>query len=51
MFAIIAAVLFFLAAFGVALSGVNLVWAGLGFLALHFAFGVGIPIPAYRRTP
>lgn len=49
MFAIIAAILFALAAFGVALGSVNLVWLGLAFLALHFAYEIALPIPARRR--
>lgn len=49
MFAIVAAVLFALAAFGVALGSVNLVWLGLAFLALHFAYEIALPLPPARR--
>jgi hypothetical protein len=37
MFAVIAAVLIFLAAVGVSADAVNLFYLGLAFLALHFA--------------
>lgn len=38
MFALVAAIIWFLAAFGVKMSGVDLVVLGLAFLGLHFAF-------------
>lgn len=49
MFALVAAVIWFLAAFGVALGHVNMLLLGLAFLALHFAFAIGIPLPSWRR--
>lgn len=47
MFAIVAAVFFFLAAFKVTISDVNLVYLALAFLALHFAWDIALPV--YRR--
>lgn len=44
MFALIAAVIFFLAAFKVALGSVDLLFLGLAFLALQFAWPVGLPV-------
>jgi hypothetical protein len=44
IFALIAAVLFFLRAFGIELGSVDLMLLGLGFLALHFAYAWSIPI-------
>lgn len=41
MFALIAAIIWFLAAFHVALSTVDMLLLGLAFLGLHFAFGSG----------
>jgi hypothetical protein len=49
MFAVVAAILFALAAFGVVVGSINLVWLGLAFLALHFAYEISLPIGAYRR--
>jgi hypothetical protein len=50
MFALIAAIIWFLAAFGVHIGSVNLLLLGLGFLGLHFAFGVVLPLaPATWR--
>jgi len=49
MFALIAAILIGLHAFGVSLGDVNIFYLGLAFWALHFAFGIGIPYP--RREP
>ncbi len=43
MLAIVAAVCFALAAFGVDPSGVDLLLLGLAFLAGHFAWPVGVP--------
>lgn len=50
MFALIAAIIWFLAAFGVHLGSVSLLMLGLGFLALHFAWAVGLPTP-WNRQP
>lgn len=47
MFAILAAVIFFLQLIGLALGPINLTTLGLLFVALHLAIGVGIP--ALRR--
>ena len=49
MFALIAAIIWFLAAFGVHLGSVSLLLLGLAFLALHFAFPVGLPTPWSRQ--
>lgn len=50
MFAIAAAVFFFLAAFGVSLGSLNLVWFGLGLLALHFGYEIALPaVRTYHR--
>lgn len=46
MFALIAAIIWFLAAFGVGLGTVNMLLLGLAFLALQFAFGWGLPVGA-----
>lgn len=46
MFALIAAIIWFLAAFGVGLGSINMMLFGLAFLALHFAFGWGFAVPA-----
>lgn len=53
MFALIAAIILFLAAFGVGIGGINLVWLALAFWALHFAWSVALPFPAapWRRNP
>lgn len=48
MFALIAAIIWFLAAFGVTINGVNLLYLGLAFLALEFAFEWR-PWPGWRR--
>jgi len=50
MFALIAAIIWFLAAFGLHLGGLNLPLFGLAFFALHFAFTVGLPVP-WNRQP
>lgn len=44
MFALIAAIIWFLAALGVHLGSINLLLFGLAFLALHFAFGTVLPL-------
>ena len=44
MFALIAAIIWFLAAFGVHIGSVSLLMLGLAFLALHFAFGTVLPL-------
>lgn len=49
MFALIAAVIWFLAAFGVHIGSVSLLLLGLAFLALHFAWSIGLPLPARRE--
>ena len=46
MFALIAAIIWFLAAFGVHLGSINLLLLGLAFLGLHFAFAWGLPVAA-----
>lgn len=46
MFALIAAIIWFLAAFGVHLGSINLLLFGLAFLALRFAFSWGLPVAA-----
>lgn len=52
MFALIAAIVWFLAAFGVHLGPINMPLFGLAFLGLHFAFGWGLPMPApWHRQP
>jgi hypothetical protein len=52
MFALIAAIIWFLAAFGVKLAAINMLMLGLAFLGLHFAFGWGLPITApWNRQP
>lgn len=48
MFALVASIIFFLAAFGVHLGSVSLLMLGLAFLALHFAWAIGLPLPARR---
>lgn len=49
MFALIAAIIWFLAAFGLHLGSLNLLVFGLAFLALHFAFGPLLPMPWHRQ--
>jgi len=50
MFALVAAIIWFLAAFGVGLGPINMTLFGLAFLALHFAFGWGFSIaPPWSR--
>ena len=50
MLALIAAIVWFLAAFGVGLGSVNMLVFGLAFLGLHFAFGWGLSVSApWRR--
>lgn len=51
MFALIAAIVWFLAAFGVQVASINLLLFGLAFLALHFAFGTLLPMPWHRQQP
>ncbi|WP_198543543.1 hypothetical protein [Pseudofrankia sp. BMG5.36] len=43
MLALVAALCFLLAAFGVDSDDINLVWLGLAFLAGHFAFPITSP--------
>jgi hypothetical protein len=49
MFALIAAIIWFLAAFGVHIGSVNLLLLGLAFLGLHFAWAIGLPTPWSRQ--
>lgn len=49
MFALVAAIIWVLAAFGVGLGSVNMLMLGLAFLALHFAWSIGLPLPARRE--
>lgn len=51
MFALIAAIIWFLAAFGVHVGSVSLLLLGLAFLALHFAWAVALPTPWNRQQP
>lgn len=51
MFALIAAIIWFLAAFGVDIGSIDLFLLGLGFLGLHLAFSWGIPVAFTRRPP
>jgi len=52
MFALIAAIIWFLAALGVGLGSINMLLFGLAFLGLHFAFSWGLPVPApWNRQP
>lgn len=52
MFALVAAIIWFLAAFGVHLGSINLLLLGLAFLGLHFAWSFALPAPAsWRREP
>lgn len=52
MFALIAAIIWFLAAFHVGLGSVDMLLLGLGFLGLQLAFGIGLPVPmTWRRQP
>jgi hypothetical protein len=52
MFALVAAIIWFLAALGVGLGSINMLLFGLAFLGLHFAFGWGLPVPApWNRQP
>ena len=50
MFALIAAIILFLTAFGVLHGGVNWLLLALAFWALHFAFS-WTPWTAYQRRP
>lgn len=49
MFALVAALMFFLYGFGVRLGDVSLVWLGVGFLALHLAWDVALPVSRFTR--
>jgi hypothetical protein len=49
VFALIAAIIWFLAAFHVGLGTVDMLLLGLAFLGLHFAFGTVIAMPTLRR--
>lgn len=52
MFALAAAIIWFLAAFGVSFGRISPMFFGLAFLALHLCFSVGLPMPAgWRRQP
>jgi hypothetical protein len=50
MFALIAAVIFVLAAFNVKLGSVNLVYLALAFWALHHALLIALPLGRTRTT-
>ena len=50
MWAVAAAVMFFLYAFGVHPDSVSLVWLGVGFLALHMAWNIALPTGVTRIT-
>lgn len=49
LFAILAAAVWLLAAFGVALGSVNMLLLGLALLGVHFAFEFVIPLGGRRR--
>lgn len=49
IFALIAAILWFLGAFGVRLGSIDIMMLALGFLALHFAYAFVVPIGGHRR--
>lgn len=50
MFALIAAILWFLVAIGIDAGALSLVWLGAAFLALHFATDWALPLPgSWRR--
>lgn len=52
MFALVAAIIWFFAAFRVGLGPIDMLLFGLAFLALHFAFGWGLPVSAlWNRQP
>lgn len=55
MFALIAAIIFFLHGFSILDNSAEVNWlvVGLAFWALHFAFGWGLPVttPWDRRNP
>lgn len=51
MFAAFGAVCFFLRLINVHLGSVDLVVLGWLFLAVHFAFGSPVVVPAFRRQP
>ncbi len=50
MFALIAAIIFVLAAFNVKLGSLNLLYFGLAFWALHHAFTIVLPVWGARRS-
>ena len=51
IFALLAAIVWLLAAFGVHLASIDMLLLGLGLLALHFAIGYVVPIGGlHRRT-
>ncbi len=50
MFALIAAIIFVLAAFNVKLGTLNLLYLALAFWALHHAFTIVLPVWHNRRT-
>jgi hypothetical protein len=53
MFALIAAIIWFLAAFGVHVGSINLPLLGLAFLGLYFAWPWALPGPGpwHRQQP
>lgn len=50
MFALLAAIIWLLAAFHVALGSVDMMFLGLALLALHFALSIAMPVPATWRS-
>ncbi len=52
MFAVIAAIIFILMAFGVNFADLGMLWLALAFLCLHLAFGTTVRIPwVVKREP
>lgn len=49
MFALIAAVFFFLKAFHVKVDDIDLLYVGVGFLAMHWAYSIALPVFSTRR--
>lgn len=52
MLALIAAIIWFLGAFHIGLGSTDMLLLGLGFLGLHLALGIGLPVPpTWHRQP
>jgi len=51
MFAVAAAIVFFLMAIGVKLGSLNLLYLALTFLCLHLAWTIALPVINLRRNP